>query len=108
MKIPSGTADFITRMFSDLQVWVERMSGRRSCGLPVESGDSRQSATERPVLASGRQGDRRPNGTPQTLRSSPAVPSRAAGRLWCEVSSSDLPNRRHDDRTDKRVVLPRT
>jgi hypothetical protein len=55
-----------------------------------------------------RQGDRRPNGKRQTLPSSPAVPSRAAGRLWCEVSSSDLPNRRHDDRTDKPVVPPRT
>jgi hypothetical protein len=53
---------------------------------------------------SRRQGDRRPNAKPQTLPSSPAVPSRAAGGLWCEVSSSDLPNRRHEDRTDKPVV----
>ncbi len=30
-----------------------------------------------------RQGDRRPSGKPQTLPSSPAVPLRAAGRLWC-------------------------
>ena len=83
MKIPPGTADFITRMFSDLQVWGERMSGRRSCGLRVDSGDSRQSARERPVLASGRQSDRRPNAKPRTLPASPAVPLRAAGRLWC-------------------------
>jgi hypothetical protein len=53
------------------------------------------------------QGDRLPNGKPRTLPARPAVPSRAAGRLWCEVSSNDLPNRRHDHRTDKRVVLPR-
>ena len=51
-------------MFSDLQVWGERMSWLRSFGLTVNSGDSRQSATDRTVLESGRQGDRRPNGKP--------------------------------------------
>jgi hypothetical protein len=116
--IPHG----VCLMFRLEQVWRERISWLQSSGLTVAAGRSFDSSASRRATAGGpatvvslqmnaqslRQGDRRPNGKPQTLPSSPAVPLRAAGRLWCEVSSSDLPNRLHDDRTDKCIVPPRT